>query len=115
MGTWTLKSSFKQVRKVRVHTKSAIQCGDPNRIMRMFLNTTRQELRLEEDLMAHRWSKHPLIQPEFTGYMFESYVPHSELKASCGGNAELKCKQNEALVVTGTQAKAIDKLVSFLV
>ena len=80
----------------------------------MFRNAALQELRLEEDLMEQGWCKHPLIQPEFSGHMFESYVPRSELKASSGGNAELKRKQNEAIAVAGTQAKTIDKLASRL-
>ena len=110
--TRTLKTFFKQVRKVRVHAESAIQCGDPSRSMGMFLNAALQELRLEEELMEKGWCKHPLIQPEFSGHMFESYVPRSELKASSGGNAELKRKQNEALIVVGNHAKALDKLSS---
>ena len=95
-----------------VNVESAIQCGDPKRSMGMFLNAALQELHLEEELMEHGWCKHPLIQPEFSGHMFESYVPRSELKASSGGNAELKRKQNEALIVAGNQAKAIDRLAS---
>ena len=61
--TRTLKTFFKQIRKVRVHTESAILCGYANRSMGMFLNAALQELRLEEDLMKQGWCKHPLIQP----------------------------------------------------
>ena len=112
MVTRTLKTFFKQVMKVRVYADSAIKCSNPKHIIGMFPNAAIQELRLEEELMTYGWCKHQLIQPEFTGHMFESYVPRSELKASCGGNAELNRKQNEAFAVAGTQAKAIDKLTS---
>ena len=44
--------------------------------------------------------------------MFSTYLLRSEQEANTGGNAELKRKQNKAFIITGTQAKAIDKLAS---
>ena len=78
--------------------------------MGIFLDTGLHEHRLQEDIMKHDWTNHPLIQPQLTDHIFSIYLPWSEQKSSSGGNAELKHKQNKTSTIMSNQAKSIDKV-----
>ena len=79
--TTTLRDFFMKLKEKRIvagaahHAEEGLQTG-------YYLYAALMELKVEEDIQAMDWERHPLIQPSIMKYVFNDYMPRSEAAAA---------------------------------